>query len=103
MRLKFSKILNLLIIFVLAVKNLQKDAQRPILKTRQITCQKQENGLIVTIYLDLARMMHDAGQISIGLQNKQGQQEIARFPVSNPGIGKDARSAQMTKRAQKQA
>lgn len=43
---------------------------------------------MVSIYLDLARMMHDAGQISIGLRTIRCYQEMARLPVSKSGIGK---------------
>ena len=43
---------------------------------------------MVAIFGDLARMMHDEGQISTGLQTVKGQQEMARFSVSKSRIGK---------------
>lgn len=87
MRLQLFKTLNLLIIFVSAVKN-PKQTHSAHPKTRQITCQKQEKVQIVAIYLDLARMMHDAWQISIGLQTIKGVREIAPLPLDKPGNGK---------------
>ena len=36
--------------------------------------QKQENSQMFAIYLDLAWMMHDVAQTSIGLRTNSGQQ-----------------------------
>ena len=69
MRLQFPKILILDIIFVSTLKNFSK-THRAHPKTRQIACQKQKKIWIVAISVDLARMMHDVGQISIGLQDQ---------------------------------